>query len=310
MDKLLVIAKFKERPDRLFWRMYEFNFDKSIEEKSISEKRKIKIIYEKYLRNKTLPNYRDIAVREFNLAMNSIHVEYHFGEGQITRPGRLFHKPLVSGKDIQFDEDLVIENEVYPYENKLKPFEAYLMLKDMMEAEYEARRDLSRLETNVSSILKTRISECLKFQLIVESLDWDRNTKNKQLLQNEKDKVRAFKKREKAKQIEYALPYLEVATKPLTEQSAKIIRDKIISDFRQSTKYQFVKARNSLIKKQFALKSMMNSLESDVFENIEQKKKMTTLCSTLKSKLDMLLLKMERFKEKQIEKYNNLALYL
>lgn len=126
-----------------------------------------------------------MAMREFNLAANTIHVEYHFGEGQITRPSRLFNKPELNGEDIQFDEDSVIESEVYPYENKLKPFEAYVMLKEMMAAEYEARRDLSRLEANVLSILNTRSGERSEFKLIVESYDWYRNTKNKRLLQNE-----------------------------------------------------------------------------------------------------------------------------
>lgn len=55
----------------------------------------------------------------------------------------------------------------------------------------------------------------------------------------------------------------------------------------------------------------MDSLVNEtVMKEVEQKQKMVLLCSSIKNQLDMLLLKMERFKEKRIERYNNLALYL
>ncbi|XP_050443376.1 dynein regulatory complex subunit 7-like [Adelges cooleyi] len=185
------------------------------------------------------------------------------------------------------------------------------MLKDMIAAEYEARRDVYRFEGNVLSILETRCRERSDFRLIVDSLDWDRNAKSRRILQGEKDKKQAFKKREKAKQVDYALPYLEAATRPFTLDTAKSIRSKIVSDFRHHTKYQFIKARNVLMKKQFTLASIMDSLVNEtVMKEVEQKQKMVLLCSSIKNQLDMLLLKMERFKEKRIERYNNLALYL
>lgn len=55
---------------------------------------------------------------------------------------------------------------------------------------------------------------------------------------------------------------------------------------------------------------MMKAVEYDSFDSFEQKNKLKMLCSTLKNELDVLVAKMERLKEKRVERYNNLALYL
>jgi len=55
---------------------------------------------------------------------------------------------------------------------------------------------------------------------------------------------------------------------------------------------------------------MIKALETDRFKEVEIKNKTLVLCSLLKNELNMLTLKMERYNETRIERYNNLASYL
>lgn len=139
-------------------------------------------IVEKYLRDETKHKDRDIATRSFNFLLNNIFVQYQYGEGQITQSSRLFNKSLITNKD-EFDPESVIENIVYPYEGHLKPHEAHLLLQDMIKAENEALRDVSKLEDDVVEMLETRCRELSEFKLEINSLDWDRNHKIRKLLQ-------------------------------------------------------------------------------------------------------------------------------
>lgn len=142
-------------------------------------------IVEKYLRDESKHKDRDIATRQFDLATNDIYVQYHYGQGQITQSSRLFHRPSNVTSTDKFDPESVIENMVYPYEGKLKPYEAYLLLQDMVKAEDEALGEISQLEDGVIKILETRSRERPEFKLKVDSLDWDRNHRIRQLLRNE-----------------------------------------------------------------------------------------------------------------------------
>lgn len=74
---------------------------------------------------------------------------------------------------------------VYPYEGKSKPYEAYLLLQDMIKAENEALGEISQLEDCIIEMLETRSRERLEFELKMDSLDWDRNHRTRRLLRNE-----------------------------------------------------------------------------------------------------------------------------
>lgn len=138
------------------------------------------MIIEKYLRDESKHKDRDIATREFNFVTNTIFVQHQYGEDQITQSSRQFVKPSF-GSD-EFDPESVIENIVYPYEGHLKPYEAYIMLQQMLEAENQALCDVLELENNVVTMLATRSLERSKFKLKIDSLDWDRNYKIRKLL--------------------------------------------------------------------------------------------------------------------------------
>jgi len=64
------------------------------------------------------------------------------------------------------------------------------------------------------------------------------------------------------------------------------------------------------LQKQFKLQSMMKTLEADHFQEVKFKNKTLILCSLLKNELNTLMLKMERYNETRIERYNNLVSYL
>lgn len=55
---------------------------------------------------------------------------------------------------------------------------------------------------------------------------------------------------------------------------------------------------------------MMKALNTDRFQEVELKNKILILCSLLINELNVLTLKMERYNETRIERYNNLASYL
>lgn len=54
----------------------------------------------------------------------------------------------------------------------------------------------------------------------------------------------------------------------------------------------------------------MKTIELDNFKEIELKNKTIILCSSLKNELDVLNLKMERYKETRAKRYNQIASYL
>lgn len=142
-------------------------------------------IVEKYLRDESKDKDKDIATIQFNFVTNKIYVQYQYGEGQITQSSRLFTKPSNVISSDTFDPESIIENIVYPYEGHLKPYEAYILLQDMIKAENEAFYEISKLEDVVLKIMETRSYERSEFKLKVDSLDWDRNHKIRKLLQNE-----------------------------------------------------------------------------------------------------------------------------
>lgn len=141
-------------------------------------------IVDKYLRDESKQKDRDIATCNFDFTSDTIIVQYQYGEGQITQSIRLFHKPLVTTSD-EFDPESIIENIVYPYKGYLKPYEAYTLLQDMMEAENKALFNASKLEDDFLNLLKVRNREQSEFKLKIDSLDWDRNKKIRKFLQKQ-----------------------------------------------------------------------------------------------------------------------------
>jgi len=133
------------------------------------------------LRDESKHKDRDIATSQFDLLANIIGVKYQYGEGQITQSSRLFKKPITNSE--QFNPNLVTEQIVYPYEDHLKPHEAYIMLQEMIKAEKEALHEILILENDIIGMLGIRTREQSEFKLKIDKLDWDRNDKIKKLLQ-------------------------------------------------------------------------------------------------------------------------------
>ncbi|XP_025205390.1 dynein regulatory complex subunit 7-like, partial [Melanaphis sacchari] len=310
IDENSFITTFNERPDLLFWRKCIFQKTENNNYQNLNIKRKSMSIVEKYLRDKSKHKDRDIATISFNLEFNSIYVQYQYGEGQITQSSRLFQKPTSIRKE-DFDPKSVIEDIVYPYEGHLKTHEAYVMLRDLIEAEKEALHNVSKLEDDIIKILGIRSRERTEFKLQIDSLDWDRNHKIRKLLQNEKDKKLALSKRDKKTNTDNSLPYCVIIQRYFTQDmNAFNVREKIIQNFRQNTKKQFLRTKKLFITKKFKLQSTMKALETDRFTEVELKNKTLILCSLLKNELNALVLKMERYNQTRIERYNNLASYL
>jgi hypothetical protein len=226
------------------------------------------LIIEKYLRDESKHKDRDIATIHYDFALNNIFVQYQFGEGQITQSKRLFIKPTVANSK-DFDPESVTEHIVYPYEGHLEPHESYTLLQEMLNAEIEAVRAISKLEDEVIEILENRSRERSECKLKINSLDWDRNYKTRKLLQIkviidhdsftqshlllcwfifQKDKKLAVVERENAENIDYALPYLESGKIPYKYDKVSKIRDKVVSKFRQNTINQFIRVKNSFLK--------------------------------------------------------------
>lgn len=65
-----------------------------------------------------------------------------------------------------------------------------------------------------------------------------------------------------------------------------------------------------MLQKYLKLQSLTKALEIDDFKELKLKNQVIMLCSSLKNDLDVLKLKMERFNETRVKRYNNLASYL
>ncbi|XP_060845456.1 dynein regulatory complex subunit 7-like [Rhopalosiphum padi] len=281
------IITYNDRSDLLFWHLCIFYRTKNNGSQNINDKRKPKCIVEKYLRNESKQKDLDIATITFSLEDNSIYVQYQYGEGQITQSSRLFEKPTYSSiQNEKFNPKSVTEDIVYPYIGSLKTHEAYIMLQDMIETEKNAIINVTKLENNVIQMLETRSRERSEFKLKINSLDWDRNHRIRKLLQDKKDKKK------------------KIAVKDSIVSS---IRDKIIKHFRQSTKNQFIRLKQLFDMKKNKLFALTKSLESN---NAESRDRNLILCSSLKNELNIMTLKLKRYKESRIKRYNNLATYI
>eukprot|EP00102_Acyrthosiphon_pisum_P016478 XP_008187450.1 PREDICTED: dynein regulatory complex subunit 7-like [Acyrthosiphon pisum] len=310
IDENSFITTFNDRSDLLFCRKCIFQQTEKNDCQNLNVKRKPTSIIEKYLRDESKHKDRDIATISFNLEFNSIYVQYQYGEGQITQSSRLFQKPTMTRNE-EFDTKSVIEDIVYPYEGHLNSHEAYIMLQDMIEAEKEALRNVSKLEDDIIKMIEIRCRERIVFKLKIDSLDWDRNHGIRKLLQNEKDKKLALSKRDKAKQIDNSLPYHVIIKRLFTQdKNALNVREKIIQNFRRNTNKRFIRTKKIFITKQFKLQSMVKALETNQVKEVELKNKTFLLCSLLKNELNVLALRMERYNETRIERYNILASYL
>lgn len=58
------------------------------------------------------------------------------------------------------------------------------------------------------------------------------------------------------------------------------------------------------------LQKIIKTIELDNFKEFKLKNKTIILCSSLKTELDVLVLKMERYEKTYVKRYNNLASYL
>ncbi|CAH1733010.1 unnamed protein product [Aphis gossypii] len=285
IDENSFTITYNDRSDLLFWHLCVFIKTRNNDSQNINDKRKPKYVVEKYLRNESKHKDLDIATITFDLDSNSIYVQYQYGEGQITQSSRLFKKPTYSSiNNEKFNPKSVTEDVVYPYVGLLKTHEAYIMLQDMIETEERALIKVSKLEDNVIQILETRSRERSEFKLKINSLDWDRNHRIRKLLQDKKDKKH------------------KLAT--IKDTIALSLRDKIIKHFRQSTKNQFIRLKNLFEMKKNELLRLTKSLESN---DVERRDRNLILCSTLKNELNILTLKLKRYKESRIKRYNNLA---
>lgn len=55
---------------------------------------------------------------------------------------------------------------------------------------------------------------------------------------------------------------------------------------------------------------MLEAMEKDNFKNNEQRKIVMNMCSRLKRELDVLFLKLDRYKQTHVNRYNSLVSYL
>eukprot|EP00102_Acyrthosiphon_pisum_P008125 XP_003244287.1 PREDICTED: dynein regulatory complex subunit 7-like [Acyrthosiphon pisum] len=278
------IITYNDRSDLLFWHLCIFHRTKNHGTQNINNKRKPKCVVEKYLRNESKHKDLDIATITYDIESNNIYVQYQYGEGQITQSSRFFEKPTYSSiGNEKFNPKSVIEDIVYPYMGYLRPHEAYIMLQEMIESEKKALINVLKLENNVIQMLETRSRERAEFKLKVNSLDWDRNHWIRKLLQDKKDKKH------------------KLTTK---ESNALYIRDKTIQYFRQNTKNQFIRFKNLFETKKLELQNLTKSPQTN---DAELRDRNLIRCSSLKTELNILTLKLKRFKESRIKRYNNLA---
>ncbi|XP_050523377.1 dynein regulatory complex subunit 7-like [Daktulosphaira vitifoliae] len=310
VDKNLLAIKFNDRLDYLSWRLYEFQTPLEISDNIFKTTKKPKIITEKYLRDKTKPSDIDIAIREFNLEMNTICIEHHYKKERITRSSRIFAKSSNNESNLNIDKTTLLETEVYPHGNQLKPHETDMMINDLLITEQKAINDISRFKSIVTSILQTRCKECSDFQLTSVFDDWDRNLESRQIIKNTINKKELLKIWSMSKKENCWLHIMKKTEQSLILNEVETINKLCLLDFNNYVNSQFFYANNTFIMAYDTFQSIVLSLEDNLTMNTKQIESCFSICSSLRDKLAELILKMERFETKLVERCNNFLLYL
>ncbi|XP_058983230.1 coiled-coil domain-containing protein lobo isoform X2 [Musca domestica] len=146
-----IIVKSKDRRDMCFYQEFEFKMGGD----------ELKKITQRFKRNYSIPSWKDIAERTFQLMQQRIHLKFHYSPGALTASTCEISKPPKPdyGQEIIYDKALTrtfkANNEV-PEPLQL---EMYRLIMDQLQSEDMAKKSFKKLSDEIIAILDNRRNE-------------------------------------------------------------------------------------------------------------------------------------------------------
>ena len=145
---------------------------------------------EKFLRDESRNANEDVAKRTFYIVDKKIRLEYHYGEGKITRSVREYTK------DGQFYTEII--DPFMPRPKLVDTVEEYHAL---LQTEVKCKEDIIKSTAEMANILQTRYSEEKNIQFTTTIYDVERNRPTEEELRLLREKERELEEQRKNKDL-------------------------------------------------------------------------------------------------------------
>ncbi|XP_043792410.1 dynein regulatory complex subunit 7-like [Apis laboriosa] len=238
MHPTYLTQHFVDRDDFLYYRHVEFLQDKKGETQDIHYRHISKIV-EKFNRDERIKACKNIAIREFAIDDNEIHLTYHYYPGNFTRALRTYIKPPLAERGERLDLSPAMTHGYNPLNEPDKALDLLYELDTQLKEEDISISQVRAAEKEMFSFLEIRKSEYLTPKLLISIYD---------KLRESESVLEALKKqsiKDITEEINYLKPYLARLGNPseLSEAEAYLIQYACIRDYKQL----FIRRANKIL---------------------------------------------------------------
>ncbi|XP_025988502.2 dynein regulatory complex subunit 7 [Solenopsis invicta] len=278
---LYLTQHYVDREDFLYYRHAEFSTDQDITAADGTCSRRILKIIEKYHRNKEIPAYKDIAVREFAMIENEICIKFHYDQGRSTQATRTFIKPPIGdrGDRLVFDLTMTHGYNPDPTAPSEKNLDLFYALDKHLKDEDQSTLIIRDAEADITAFLRKRVDENLNPQLIVSLFDENRIVETTAELETKAK----LSRREIIQEMNDLGPYLARIGNPthISKTEAYLLRDDCLSDFKQGSIDKANRILRMIEKQTVELEKMQALLTQSVeLSKAEEEQMMTKINET------------------------------
>lgn len=195
---------FGQRDDKLFSR--EYRLAETVDNEA---RRNLLRVREKFHRNTAKDAKYDIAMRTFDFATSFIHMQFHYGQDEITPTIRIFKRPPDPeyGREIVYnDEDA--ETHRYNKPEHLTKVEQYLLLLQQLRAENNCKADYWQRCYFIKTIEQTRVDEMSTPTLKFSIFDALRNSAARSLRLSRQEQLERRREMALRADPDFLAPYL------------------------------------------------------------------------------------------------------
>ncbi|KAL9651624.1 hypothetical protein ABK040_001569 [Willaertia magna] len=246
---------------------------------------------EKFLRDESKNANEDVARRTFYIIDNRIRLEYHYGEGKITRSVREYTK-----------EGNVLLELIDPFVHKPKQEERIEEYYYLLHSESKCKEDIGKSTSEMMGILKTRYSEESGIQGVTTIYDVERNRPTE-------EEIKVMQAREKELEEQRRnKDYVDYLIKDgvHSKEEAERIYDTVMRDLKEQLMMRINIIEERLVKEKQKLsrrRTMYQKSQEGVDRNSEE---YLQFCQETAFKIKILKDRAEEHNARAVKKFANL----
>ncbi|KOC64733.1 Coiled-coil domain-containing protein lobo like protein [Habropoda laboriosa] len=231
MHPTYMTQHFVDRDDFLYYRHVQFTREKNVTVQQDIHYRHIGKIVEKFNRDERIIANKNIAIREFAIGENKIHITYHYKPGRFTRATRMYVKPPLAERGDRLVLNPSMTHGYNPLDEPDKSLDLLYELGTQLNEEDTAISQIRAAEKEIFSFLEARDNEYLTPKLLISIYDKLREPE----YMAEIYATRAQSQKDITKIVDYLQPYLARIGNlaEISKSNASMIRYECLNDYKQ-----------------------------------------------------------------------------